>query len=524
MNTFLENKWLVSITAGILLGLSFPPVNLSFLSFPAFMLFFYLAEKCDSYKQTAYYSYAGFLVWNLSTTYWLMMASTIAGVSANLANAVLMTIPLCLARYFAKNYTNPFLIAFLQAAAWGSYEFLHHNWDLAWPWLAIGNAWSNHVSLIQYISVTGHLGITFWVVLTSALAIQTVKNRTRILGIATIISLLLLPGLSLVKFAITNPFVQESETVNVTVIQPNHDSYQDYGGMSGSAEVLDSLFSITNRVRSEDTDLIVWPENAIDKAILIPSITTWRVADSAKTWDSNFVIGSGLYTLYDPDTEELFRGFYRDQPYNVFNSALFVDQTGSISRYDKANLVPIVERLPFVEFFNAVDLFDWINWGRHAQYGKGRTPDMLEIPGLKTTGLVCYDSVYPSWIREFVRDGADFITIITNDGWWGNSSGHLQHFSYARLRAIEFDRWVVRSANNGTSGIIRPDGTVEQKTDYWVRTGFNSVIPKRSTQTMYSRFGDWLSYLLMIAAGIGWIYTFITRRASFSESGSRSLR
>jgi apolipoprotein N-acyltransferase len=130
---------------------------------------------------------------------------------------------------------------------------------------------------------------------------------------------------------------------------------------------------------------------------------------------------------------------------------------------------------------------------------------MLQTDMFSSPGLVCYDSVYPTWVREFVNNDADFITIITNDGWWGNSSGHLQHFSYARLRAVEFDRWIVRSANNGTSGIIRPDGTIEQKTEYWVRTGFNSVIPKRSTKTLYSRFGNWLSYLTLVvtAAGLG---------------------
>ena len=129
-------------------------MNLSFLSFPAFILFFHLADQCKSGKQLALYSYAGFLVWNLITTYWLMMASIPAGIAANLANAVLMTIPLALMRFFQMKFTSKLGIALLQSSAWISYEFLHHNWDLAWPWLTIGNAWVKHVSLIQYISFT----------------------------------------------------------------------------------------------------------------------------------------------------------------------------------------------------------------------------------------------------------------------------------------------------------------------------------------------------------------------------------
>ncbi len=507
MNKFLENKWALSITAGILLGLSFPPVNLSFLSFPAFILFFLLTEKSASYKQTAYFSYAGFLVWNIATTYWLMMASVGAGIAAMLANSVLMTIPLCLAQFFSKKFKNPVLIALLQASAWVGYEFLHHNWDLAWPWLAIGNAWSNQVSLIQFISNTGHLGISFWVVFTSALAVQAIRLKTRFLAISTTTSLLLLPLGSLVYFGLTNPVDMDVDPVSVTVIQPNHDSYENYGGMSGISEVLDSLYSITEKVKTDDSELIIWPENAIDQATRIGNYVTTRIADSAIAWNTNLLIGTGLTVVYNDDNlPTTYRTSRNGTNYNIFNSTLFSDDEGNLTYYNKANLVPIVERTPFLDFFNKIDVFGLVDWGGIPNYGKGNTPDMLITEAFSTPGLVCYDSVYPGWIREFVNDGADFITIITNDGWWGNSSGHLQHFSYARLRAIEFDRWVVRSANNGTSGIIRPDGTIEQKTEYWVRTGFNSTIPKRSSRTLYTRFGDWLSYLCLILVSGGFAY------------------
>ncbi|GAB5408420.1 MAG: apolipoprotein N-acyltransferase [Balneolaceae bacterium] len=506
MNRLLENKWGISILAGVLLGLSFPPVNLSFLSFPAFMLLFILTEKCDSYKQAAYFSYGGFLVWNIATTYWLMMASIGAGIAAILANSVLMTIPLCLGRFFNKKHSSPFLIALLQASAWVGYEFLHHNWDFAWPWLAIGNAWSNQISLIQFISVTGHLGISFWVVFTAAIAVQALKLKTRALTIVSIISLLILPAASLIHFATNNPLEGNSDSVHVSVIQPNHDSYENYGGMSGPSEVLDSLFSLTNKIRTDETELIVWPENAIDRPIYMDSSTAERIADSARIWSNHFIIGTGLITTYEEEDRPILHRTLRSGiTYNVFNSTLFIDENGSKTRYDKANLVPIVERFPYVHFFNSLDVFGWVDWNYQAGYGKGSTLDMLETSNFLSPGLICYDSVYPTWTREFVKNGADFITIITNDGWWGNSSGHLQHFSYARLRAIEFDRWIVRSANNGTSGIIRPDGTIEQKTEYWVRTGFNSIIPKRSTETFYTKFGDWLSYLCLLLSLGGWV-------------------
>ncbi len=505
MIKILNNNWALSLLAGLLLALSFPPVDLSFLSIPAFMLLLRLADRSDSFKQTAYYSYAGFVFWNLLTTYWLMIASGIAGVAAILANSVLMTIPLCLMRYFDKKLDKPVLISLLQTAAWVSYEYLHHNWDLAWPWLSIGNAWSDQISIIQYISITGHLGITFWVVFTAALAYQTVRYRTKTLAITTIASLLLLPSLSLIWFAIDTPELSADKTANVLVVQPNHDSYLDYGGMSGNGEVLDSLFSITSKFKTNETELIVWPENAIDRAVQMDNYTIKRIADSAETWETSFIVGAGVVQYYDAnDAPELHHNTGNGQKYNVFNSSIFIEPSGFASRYDKANLVPIVERIPFVNFLNAIDVFGWFDWGNLAGYGKGTSPDMLETSSFITPGLVCYDSVYPGWTREFVNEGADFLTIITNDGWWGNTSGHRQHFAYARLRAIEFDRWIVRSANNGTSGIILPDGTVQYKTDYWVRTAFNARIQVKDTQTFYARFGDWLSYLCLFLTFGAW--------------------
>ncbi|MDR9416020.1 MAG: apolipoprotein N-acyltransferase, partial [Gracilimonas sp.] len=450
-----------------------------------------------------YHSYAGFLVWNLICTYWLMMASVPAGVAAILANSVLMTIPLCLAKYFSDKINAPFLLALLQSSAWVGYEFLHHLWDLSWTWLALGNAWANWIGIIQYISVTGFLGISFWVVFTSALTYQLLLNKNKRVAISTVAVFLAFPFWSFLLFQNSETPPPSQNAVEVAIIQPNHDSYQRYSGMSGLNEVTDSLFSLTKRTITQNTELIIWPENAIDGAIFSTSRTARRLADSALTWKTHFITGTGLYKTYDKQTDRLYRGIYPYEPYaglpyNYFNATLFVKANGAISDYEKANLVPIVERVPFVNTFARLDIFNWVDWGSIAGFGKGTSPDMISTSTFKSPGLICYDSVYPSWIREFVLEGASFLTIITNDGWWGNTSGHLQHFAYARLRAIEFDRWIARSANNGISGIISPNGTIIQQTDYWVRTGITGQVYNKDSMTFYTRFGNWLPVTCLI--------------------------
>lgn len=510
MNKWFQNKWVISITAGILLGFSFPPVNLSFLSFPAFILLFHLSQKCDSYRQLAYFSYAGFVVWNIIGTYWLMMATVPAGVAAILANSVIMTIPLCLGKYFSDKSRSPILIALLQASAWVGYEFLHHNWDLSWTWLAVGNGWANWTGVIQYISVTGFLGISFWVILTSALTYQLLLYKDRYLLYTALAVFLIFPAWSFLLYE-NSENLESGEAVEVAIIQPNHDSYENYGGMSGLREVVDSLFSLTERTITPTTDLVVWPENAIDGYIFRNSSTTQLLSNFAREHNTSFLVGTGLFKTYPKNYNGLYRDLYNSppyqgQPYNIFNATLFVTPEGEISDYEKANLVPFVERFPFVKTFASIDVFDWVNWGNLAGFGKGSQPDMLSTTEFSTPGLICYDSVYPSWIREFVRNEATFLTIITNDGWWGNTSGHHQHFAYARLRAIEFDRWIARSANNGFSGIIAPNGDVIQKTDYWVRTGFTGQVYNRDTQTLYTRFGNWLPIFCLTLSVISFGY------------------
>ena len=341
---------------------------------------------------------------------------------------------------------------------------------------------------------------------------SSIEQKKGVKTTVLILSIVLPPLISMISFGLTSKELQKSKgnQIEVVVVQPNYDSYQDFGGMSGTEEVLDSLFSLSLVQKKSETELIVWPENAIDKPIQMDSWHARRVADSARVWQTNFIIGTGLYTLYPDQAPDLYRSNINGVRYNVFNSTLFADTNGHLSRYDKAQLVPFVERFPFVEFLNKVDIFKWVDWGEVAGFGLGNKTSMIKSPsGFISPGLVCYDSVFPSWNQAFVREGAQILTIITNDGWWGNSSGHIQHFAYARLRAIEFRRWVVRSANNGTSGIISPDGSVNQKTKYWTRTSFSADVPLRNDLSFYTRWGDWLSmlcfFLVFLSVGYGWV-------------------
>lgn len=515
---FWDSTWALSIAMGILLGLSWPPLPFPFLVFPAFLLLFRIIDLCQSAREAAYRSYAGFVIWNLITTYWLMLANEAAGVAAILANAAVMTVPVMLMYLAHKNIRNRWLAAIVQTAFWISYEYLHHQWDLAWPWLALGNAWSNVPALVQYISFTGYLGISFWIVLVCALGYQAITSNKKVLLMATAVVFAVFPIVSFIQLQFLD--FQAEHTVETVVVQPNFDSYQDYGGYRTPRLALNSLISLSDSAKTKNTKLVVWPENGLDPYVASRPVNDQaanaikpRLSSKSVEWDATIIGGTRYYEYFKPEEAPPLPKMVGQTPYLTYNAALGFQPDSSMDIYRKHNLVPIVERLPFVHFLNQIDIFGLVDWAENQQFGKGYHADQFEVSSTKTPALICYDSVFPSWVREFVTGGAGFLTIITNDGWWGDTSGHEQHFAYARLRALEFRRWVVRSANNGISGIVAPDGSIKVETKYWTRTAFRYAVPVLNGQTIYARFGDWLSYLMLIISASGTVLMLISRKS-----------
>ncbi len=507
---FWNQPWSLSITAGILLGLSWPPVDLPILQFVAFIFLFRLAELSDGWRDLFIKSYVSFVIWNIITTYWLMMATISGGVAAILANSFLMVLPLLAIRKLMQLRLHLLWTALLAGSVWVSYEFLHHQWDLAWPWLSLGNGWSNATMIIQYISYTGFLGISFWVIAVSTAAWKmiSIPNRNHFVWTTTLF--LLFPLLSLISWATWQE--EPSGELNVAIVQPNLDSYLDYGGLESTDKVIQLLMEVSDSIRTDDTDLIIWPENAIETAIPVQNRFNEQIRDSLVRWNTQLITGAGFIDNYENvPPPPVVRGRFGNRSFNVYNAAFHYDRPGLMNIYKKNKLVPVVERFPFVETFNRLDRLDWISWGEVAGYGIGLDANNFQIGDYKTPALICYDSVFPQWAGEFVRNGAGFLTIITNDGWWGKTSGHVQHFAYARLRAIEFRQWVARSANNGISGIIAPDGSVKVETDYWVRTGFTHTIYPTEKLTFFARHGMAFNGLMLLGAAITLLLLYIKR-------------
>jgi apolipoprotein N-acyltransferase len=142
--------------------------------------------------------------------------------------------------------------------------------------------------------------------------------------------------------------------------------------------------------------------------------------------------------------------------------------------------------------------------GATGNYGIQAEPTVLySQSGIGAAPVICYESIWGEWVSKYVKQGAQFIAIITNDGWWENTSGKDQHLDYAKLRAIETRRWVCRSANTGISAFINQRGDIVQQSKWWARTALKQDINLNSDITFYVEHGDYLPKAASILAVLG---------------------
>ena len=490
------DKRAVSILAGIFAVLSYPPFPFPFLLIGSFILLFRLNELCESSLNFRLWAYVSLLIWNIGVSYWLAMATIAGGIAAMVANSLVMLIPLLLIRRILLRPAPLVLKMLTISSLWVIMEWAHFRWDLSWPWLTLGNAFSTWTFAIQYISITGVLGVSFWVVSVSYLLFLAIKKE---LGIASGIVGFIVPIAISVVILFTQHF-ESDRMARVGVIQPNFDSYQRYSGFAGPRELMLRLLTVTDSLvtTTADLDLILWPENALT------GVQRESTATLASRLSENYVNkhripimgGSSLMRIYDTETLHASRLSAAETPYDIFNSALLFQPDMTFVSYKKYNLVPLVERLPFADALIPVLSFAF-RPNDILGFGKGDSLALLHTSNTTYTPAICYDSVFGDFVAHSVKNGSEFIAIITNDGWWGHSSGHIQHFEFGRLRAIENRRWIARSANNGISGFIAPDGSVAQKSEYWTTDIMVMDVPLLTKTTLYSRFGDWIIYPMM---------------------------
>lgn len=515
-----ENKslWLAALISGVLMWLAWPPWPLAFLIFTGFIPLFWIAEKVtENYstpvKKGAKYIYAGLFLWNLLTTYWIYNATIFGAGFAILANAFLMTLPWMVfiwsLKHFGRWPAYPVFIIF-----WIGLEFLHLNWELAWPWLNLGNAFSLFPGWVQWYEYTGALGGTLWVLLINILLYRGYDNfyqlirgethpktlRVRSWSYASIFAgILLLPLLW--SGYLKEQYQQAEETVSAGVIQPNVDPYEEKFDEMSVDEQLSILLNLSREAADQGAELIIWPETALPENVRQDDFETYVSVRETKAFleehpDVDLIIGATTFEIYETEAEKTptARNFEnREGWYDVYNSAIYWDGEDDFQLYHKSRLVPGVERMPYPAYLNFLEPLALDLGGIVGSMGTQEAPSSLEInENIRAAPVICYESVFGDYTRGFVEDRANLIVIITNDGWWGDTEGYQQHYHYASLRAIETRRSIARAANTGISGFFNPLGNSLGETPFWQKDQMVKEVTLNESFTFYTKHGDYI--------------------------------
>jgi len=292
----------------------------------------------------------------------------------------------------------------------------------------------------------------------------------------------------------------------VIIVQPNIDPYKKVAAGT-EQEQLNGLLALTEEATNSNTALVLWPETALYSRYGYNESALQEEKNLAPIFEylqskSRISVFTGIesYSLLKKPTSysRIIPG--TETHFEAYNGALLLDSTGVQATYHKSRLVPGVETLPW--FLRFLDTWFEKFGGVTAGYAKQEQRVTLEEKnGFKLAPAICYESIYGDFMRQYIKKGANLLTIITNDGWWKNTPGHRQHLLYARLRAVETRRWVARSANTGISAFIDPTGNLISTLGYNKRGILKAAIaPAANRLTIYVKYGDWLFQVFCLLA------------------------
>jgi apolipoprotein N-acyltransferase len=509
---------ILSILSGILLIAAWPVSPFTFLIFVAWIPILFIADRIERTNKFFLFSYIAMLIWNIGTTWWIWNSTAAGAIGAIVANSFLMCFPLFGFHRFKRKFGNA--IGYTSFVVfWLTFEYIHLNWQLSWPWLTLGNVFATKPYWVQWYEYTGVSGGSLWVLLTNLFLFLLIKNwrneyQSKLKLLLPAVVVLLLPfALSYLALPKTAP---ASATTNVVIVQPNIDPYSEKFDVATTSGQIQKLINLSEKKLDTNTKLVVWPETALpvpvwqDKVMENPN---YQPVFDFINRHPNVTLLTGIETYKNYGTEKATNTARKNESdgtyYDGFNAAVSITANQPLQFYNKSKLVPGVETLPdFLLWMGAI--FEKFG-GTTGGYGHDKEANVFKVPGnpYVAAPIICYESIYGEYITSYVHKGANLLTIITNDGWWANTSGHKQHLNYARLRAIETRKWIARSANTGVSAVINSKGDLLETKPWDTDDVIKYNIPAVEGETFFVRNGALVFNLALFLFGALMLYNIV---------------
>lgn len=474
---------LYGIASGTLLVLSLPKPDIYPLAWLALVPLLITIARESNPRRIMASSYTAGLIFFSGTFYWITETMvTFGGLSVPLAVGVGVLFAVTYALYFVLFGVGLYVVVrrlgsrgvFFAAPVWVTVELLRAHLFSGFPWMLSGYALVPFSGILQVAAWTGVYGLSFIATAVNSViaygAIHRSKTCIAVAGVAIAIAWFL-------------PIIHETPSLDpipVRLVQTNISLDQPWQKPDAD-ELLTELSALSTREDSEPR-LVVWPETPAP-FYLTDLEFRGRMRQIAEKLGAYLLVGY-IDTIGEGPS----------------NSAAILNPHGDvISRYDKMHLVPFGEYIPFKRLlFFAESLTRQVG-----DFAPGTEYTISPLDGHRLSTAICYESIFPDLIRQFVKRGSELVVVITNDGWFGESSAPFQHLRMGVVRAVENRRYMVRTANTGISAIIDPYGRIEARTPIGVRMILDGTAHFRSDRTFYTQYGDLFAYAnAVIAAGL----------------------
>ncbi len=488
--------------------MSLPPFNYFLINFISLSsLYIFLIKKSGVNKNKILFFLYGFFFgfgYFISNLYWISISLTFDENFKFLIPLTIILVPGFLALFsamtvyfFAILKTNNGLSSFfLFSAIFGIFEFLRGSIFTGFPWNLIAFSFSNYLEILNITSIIGTYGFNLFCITlftSPSLIILKLSKKNFIVFFVIFIttaSFYIFGSQKIDKFSKIETIKNEYK---IRVVSSNIDIDRFYNNVDPIL-IIEELIKISSPEKNEKI-IFVWPEG------ILPDISQDKLSEFKWLFEKKFNKNHFLLIGINSETNI-------DQIKKYFNSLSVYDHNlNIISSYNKINLVPFGEFLPFEKILSKIGFKTITN--NYQSFSRGKKRNIIEIivenQSLKILPLICYEIIYSGKI--FNNDNFDYIINISEDGWFGQSIGPYQHFEHSIYRAIESGKYVLRSANNGISAIINPLGIVEKQVNLNQSGYVDFIEAKKIEQTIFSKYGNKI-FVLIILLHIFLIFSF----------------
>ncbi|MDX2287462.1 MAG: apolipoprotein N-acyltransferase [Hyphomicrobiaceae bacterium] len=384
------------------------------------------------------------------------------------------------------------------AVAFGLGEYARGHLLTGFPWNTLGYALAAPGPLMQAAGVVGIYGLTLLTVSISAAPLVMLAERAdwRTLGLVSVLPASLLLGYGV--WVLPSGPVPSVPGVALRLVQPSIPQADKWAADKQGAIFADHLALSRQNAAGEPVGLagvtaVIWPEAAMP---FLPLATPVALEEIGKLLPTGTALLAGALRIENSQTGDVVEPSKQPKR-RVYNSLLVFGVGGGLAGiYDKIHLVPFGEYLPLQSTLEAIGLEALTRL--RGGFASGERPRrLLQVPGLPPVGpLICYEAIFPAAVVQGAERPGMLVNI-TNDGWFGETTGPYQHLHQARVRAVEEGVPVIRAANNGVSAVIDPYGRIVASLGLNLRGSLDSSLPKASPPGLYALYGD-NTFLLMI--------------------------